>query len=138
MNEMANKALAVMNGLDDVGAALAERPLRNTVALVAATSVLFYAAERGRNTKVNDLFDAMVYCSTCLNVGYGDIFARTPAGKLLGTALMTIGPSMAAKTTDGVASKKTEVTQEQMLVTLQAILAKLTDQARQTSGGPCG
>ena len=63
----------------------------DTAALVALSSVLFYAIERDHNPKVNDVFDAAIYCSTCLSVGYGDIFAKTPLGKLLGTALMTIG-----------------------------------------------
>ncbi len=62
------------------------------------------------------MWDAMVYCSTCLSVGYGDIFAKTPMGKVLGSALMTIGPAVAAGTLDG---KKREVdgTQEEILQT---------------------
>jgi hypothetical protein len=30
-------------------------------------------------TTRNDIWDACICCSTCLGVGYGDIFARTPA-----------------------------------------------------------
>jgi hypothetical protein len=52
-------------------------PPCNTAALVALSSLLFYAAEREYNSKVNDEFDAEVYCSTCLSVGY-DIFAKKP------------------------------------------------------------
>ena len=87
--------------LDQWAANLAASPCRNTVALVGLSTVLFYAFEKHHNPKVNDVWDAMVYCSTCLSVGYGDIFAKTPLGKILGSALMTIGPAMAARTTDG-------------------------------------
>ena len=45
-------------------------------------------------------YDALVYVSTNLSVGYSDIFARTPRGKAIGTALMTYGPAMAAKIFD--------------------------------------
>jgi hypothetical protein len=87
--------------LDDWSASLADKPFENTAKLVAASSVLFYLAERGHNPKVNSIYDASVYCSTCLSVGYADIFARTPVGKMIGTFLMTIGPSISAKATDG-------------------------------------
>src|SRR3954464_4500834 len=80
---------------------LAESPCRNTASVVGLSTVAFYLLERNRNPKVNDVWDSMVYCSTCLSVGYGDIFAKTPLGKILGSALMTIGPSMAARTTEG-------------------------------------
>jgi hypothetical protein len=92
---------------------------------VAVTSVLFFMAERGHNPKVRDIYDAMIYCSTCLSVGYADIFAKTPTGKLIGTFLMTIGPSMAAKTTDGVTTVRDDELQLKMLETLREIAAKL-------------
>ena len=41
-------------------------------------------------------YDALVYVSTNLSVGYADIFARTPRGKAIGSALMTYGPAMTA------------------------------------------
>ena len=104
-NELAAMGLNIP---DDVGgeidrwaAALADSPCRNTVTLVGLSTVLFYILEKNHNPKVNDVWDAMVYCSTCLSVGYGDIFAKTPLGKILGSALMTIGPSMAARLADG-------------------------------------
>ena len=109
--------------LDDWAAKLADSPCRNTAALVAASALLFYAAEKQHNPKVKDVFDAAIYTSTCLSVGYGDIFARTPLGKIIGTTLMTIGPSMAAKTLDGPPTP--DPTQEQILATLKQILQKL-------------
>ncbi|HEY2587933.1 MAG TPA: potassium channel family protein [Tepidisphaeraceae bacterium] len=111
--------------IDQWATRLGDNPCRNTAALVTLSSLLFYAAERDHNPKVNDVFDAAVYCSTCLSVGYGDIFARTPLGKLLGTALMTIGPSLSGAALDGPAAERRDATQEQILATLKQILERL-------------
>jgi len=116
-----------------VGAALDDSPLGSTAAVVGAGTVLFYALERGRNPKVNDVFDAMVYTSTCLSVGYGEIFAKTPLGKVLGSALMTVGPALAARTLDGPAMDRRDAVQAQVLETLKGILAKL--EAPNPAGG---
>src|SRR3954454_23220786 len=104
---------------------LAESPCRNTASVVGLSTVLFYLFEKNRNPKVNDVFDSMVYCSTCLSVGYGDIFAKTPLGKILGSTLMTMGPAMAAKTLDGEADGHRDAVQEEVLETLRKILAKI-------------
>jgi hypothetical protein len=111
--------------VDEWAAKLTDKPLQNTLALVAVSSVLFYLAERGRNPKVQDIYDALIYCSTNMSVGYSDIFAKTPLGKLVGTAVMTIGPGMAARTLDGVGDRQRDATQAQVLDTLQQILAAL-------------
>ena len=111
--------------LDQWATRLAATPCRNTATLVGLSTVLFYLLEKNRNPKVNDVWDSMVYCSTCLSVGYGDIFAKTPLGKILGSALMTIGPSMAAKTTDGRDDGRRDQVQEEVLKTLKGILARL-------------
>jgi hypothetical protein len=113
--------------LDQWAASLGDNPCRNTAALVALSSLLFYAAERGRNSKVKDVFDASVYCSTCLSVGYGDIFARTPLGKLIGTTLMTIGPALSNAALDGPASRR-DTTQQEILQTLRQILERLSEE----------
>ena len=110
--------------IDDWAAKLAEKPAQNTVAFVSAAAVLFYIAERGHNPKVRDIYDAMVYCTTNLSVGYSDIFARTPAGKMIGSALMTFGPALTGRALDGAKPAGPD-TQEQMLATLREILAKL-------------
>ena len=67
---------------------------------VLSGTLLFYAAERGKNPKVSSLYDALVYVSTNLSVGYSDILAKTPAGKSIGSVLMTYGPSLAARVFD--------------------------------------
>src|SRR5438045_2959214 len=115
--------------LDRWAAKLGESPCRNTAALVGLSAVMFYVLEKQKNPKVNDVFDAMVYCSTCLSVGYGDIFAKTPLGKILGSALMTIGPAMASRTMDGLASERRDQVQEEVLATLRGILARLEQKA---------
>jgi hypothetical protein len=76
---------------------LKDRPCQNSLALVGLSTVLFYMAEADHNGRVNDIWDAFEYCSTCISVGYADIFPRTPVGKIIGSLLMMIGPAMAAK-----------------------------------------
>jgi hypothetical protein len=102
-------------------AKLTGAPARNTAALVAASSAIFFIAERDHNPKVKDIYDAMVYCSTCLSVGYGDIFAHTPVGKLLGSTLMTIGPALSGRVLDANADQ----IQTEVLATLKEILGRL-------------
>src|SRR5687768_16073549 len=92
------------NLIDEIAPKLASSPLRNSTVLIATSAAAFLAAERGHNPKVNDIYDALLYCSTCLSVGYADIFPKTPAGKLIGTVLMTAGPALAARALDGAAS----------------------------------
>jgi len=117
---------------EEKAAQLTEKPCQNTVAMVTGAAVLFYLAERGKNPKVRDIYDALVYCTTNISVGYCDIFAQTPVGKLIGSTLMTLGPAMAAKTLDGL--KKAEPdgdTQRQILATLREIASKLNENPRQ-------
>jgi hypothetical protein len=113
--------------LNDLADKLAENPTENTAKLVAVSSVLFYVFERGHNPKVQTIWDASVYCSTCLSVGYADIFARTPIGKMIGTLLMTVGPALSGRTLDAKSEQRRDEIQEQTLATLQHILAKLPE-----------
>jgi Ion channel len=112
--------------LDEWATKLTDRPTTSTVSLVTGAAVLFYLAERNHNERVRDIYDALVYCTTNISVGYCDIFAKTPMGKLIGSTLMTIGPAMATKTLDGPKSlQSADATQREMLETMKAILAKL-------------
>src|SRR5262249_5482177 len=63
-------------------------PIDARVSLVVGAAYLFYEAEKGQNPKVESYADALVFISTCLSVGYADVFARTPAGKLIATFVM--------------------------------------------------
>lgn len=111
--------------IDGWGAKIAEKPGENTLALLGLSTLIFYAAERRKNPKVNDVWDSLVYCSTCFSVGYGDIFARTPLGKIVGSALMTVGPAISSRALDGPASASAEAKQGEILSTLKQILAEL-------------
>jgi hypothetical protein len=109
--------------IDGRAATLAEKPGENTLALLGLSTLLFFAAERGKNPKVGDIWDSLVYCSTCLSVGYGDIFAHTPLGKIVGSALMTVGPALSSRALDGPAAA--DAKQTEILATLKQILAEL-------------
>jgi voltage-gated potassium channel len=74
--------------------AVARDPLDATLLTVLGGAFLFYVAERVENPKVRTYWDALVFVSTCLSVGYADVFARTSAGKAIASALMTFGPAI--------------------------------------------
>ena len=78
-------------------------PFDATVVTVLGGAFLFYLAEKGKNPKVETYWDALVFISTCLSVGYADIFARTPAGQAIASAVMTIGPAMSGAIFDPAA-----------------------------------
>ena len=67
--------------------AVAKDPFDATVATVFGGAFLFYLAEKGKNPKVLSYWDALVFISTCLSVGYHDVFARTPPGKAIAAAV---------------------------------------------------
>jgi hypothetical protein len=83
----------------------ASDPMGSVLATVLGGAWLFYKAEHGHNPNVKSFYDALVYVSTNLSVGYCDIFAKTTRGKAIGSALMAYGPAMAAKIFDAPAKK---------------------------------
>ncbi len=80
--------------------------------------------ERDVNPNCRRYEDALVFISTCLNVGYAQVFAVTPAGKAIATAVMTIGPSMAAAALNLPRTEEDRSTQ-QIASKLDAILQEL-------------
>jgi hypothetical protein len=78
----------------------ARDPMGNVVAAVVVGAWLFYQAEHGHNPKIQSYYDALVYVATSLSSGHNAVIATTPAGKAIGTALMTYGPAMSAKIFD--------------------------------------
>jgi voltage-gated potassium channel len=111
--------------------AVAKDPFDATVVTVFGGAFLFYMAEKGKNPKVESYWDALVFISTCLSVGYHDVFARTPGGKAIATAVMTIGPALSGAIFEGGAAEKAQAEKEAALVqqaivgTLGEILAEL-------------
>lgn len=150
MNERSLVALGVLLGLgsgkppeqwlESVHGYLRERqsedPMNAAILTVLAGTAAFYAAERHENPKVNSLFDALVYVSTNLSVGYSDILAKTDAGKVIGSALMTYGPALAARAFDpprearerASESERTEAQLRDIASKLEAILGELREQ----------
>jgi voltage-gated potassium channel len=119
--------------LEEWAASLRDRPAQNVIAFATIASIIFYYAERGRNPKVNDFYDSLIYCTTNLSVGYSDIFAKTPIGKLVGSALMTFGPALAGAALDGPREQGRGETQKEILGTLQEILHQLKGNERKSS-----
>jgi voltage-gated potassium channel len=112
---------------DRVRAAQAREPLNVTLAAVMAGAVAFYAAERGKNPRVRTFHDALLYSATNISVGYSDIFALTPAGKAVGSALMTYGPALATRAFDPphAAPPASDESARQIVEKLEAILVEL-------------
>lgn len=114
--------------IDQLATRLTDNPMSNLLALLGVTTVAFYAVERDKNPKVVDIWDALIYTTTCLSVGYGDIFAKTTPGKLIGSALMTLGPAMSGRALDGPSPPpRADPLLEEILSTLKQILAKLDE-----------
>ncbi len=106
-------------------------PIDAMLVTVFGSALLFWHAERRENPKVNTFGDALVFVTTCVSVGYSDIFARTPQGKAIASWLMTVGPALAASLFDppaAEAAREAEVDrglQRDILARLDAILAAL-------------
>jgi hypothetical protein len=106
--------------------AVARDPFDATVVTVLGGAFLFYLAEKGQNPKVTTYWDALVFVSTCLSVGYADIFARTPAGQAIASAVMTIGPAMSGAMLEApAAGGKADQTGEKVLEVQKVIADKL-------------
>ncbi|MFI5300945.1 MAG: ion channel [Polyangiales bacterium] len=97
-------------------------PLATLGATVLGSAWLFFLAERGENPKVTSYWDALVFISTCLSVGYADVFARTPAGKAIASAIMTCGPALSGAALDPSASERVP---DEAIAVQRAILDKL-------------
>ncbi len=106
---------------------LTRHPIESLAGFLLSASVAFYLAERHVNPKINTFIDAVYYISTCLSVGYADIFAQTQSGKLIATLVMTVGPALTGNALDqpGQATPASIAGQEQMIQRLDAILEEL-------------
>jgi hypothetical protein len=106
---------------------LTRYPMESLAGFLLGTSAVFYLAERNVNPKVNTYVDALYYISTCLSVGYADIFAQTQTGRAIATLAMTVGPSLSGELLDPPhkAASASSVNQEMMIERLDAILEEL-------------
>jgi hypothetical protein len=115
----------------DARAFVARDPIDAVAVTALAGTYLFYLAEKGKNPKVESFWDALVFVTTCMSVGYADTFARTPSGKAIAAWVMTVGPSLAAglfapPAAEVAAQEESRAeTQKQILARLDAILAAL-------------
>lgn len=75
-------------------------PIDTLATVVLGGSYLFYLAEKGKNPRVKTIYDALVFITTCLSVGYAQVFAVTDAGKAIASFVMTFGPSLSARALD--------------------------------------
>jgi voltage-gated potassium channel len=104
-------------------------PLESIAAVVLGGSYLFYLAEKGRNPKVESFWDALNFITTCLSVGYDDVYAKTDSGKALASFVMTFGPALADAALDppaGEIAAPTVTVSPESLEVQKAILARLT------------
>jgi hypothetical protein len=122
---------AWVQGKSKLREAVRRDPIDANLTFVVGASALFYLAEKDVNPKVRTYMDALLYVTTCLNVGYADIIARTETGKLIGSIIMTVGPSLVGSLLDRPASEPDPNAQIQqaILSRLEEILAELKRQS---------
>ncbi len=135
---LALAGLAVSDQGNDLKASLRSAvhadPMGSALGTILIGSMLFFEAEKHDNPKVKTLGDALVFVSTSMSVGYSDIFPKTEKGKLIATALQTLGPAMTAQILDAprVASSAIETEtlalQAKILDRLDDILTELKTQ----------
>jgi len=106
---------------------LTRYPMETLAGFLLGTSAAFYLAERNVNPNIKTFVDALYYLSTCLSVGYADIFAQTQTGRVIATLVMTVGPSLTSELLDPPhkAASASAVNQELMIERLDAILEEL-------------
>lgn len=102
-------------------------PIESLMGFLLSASAVFYLSEREVNPKIKTFVDALYYISTCLSVGYADIFAQTQTGRAVATLAMTIGPALADNILDPPhrAENASAANQEAMIARLDAILEEL-------------
>jgi hypothetical protein len=111
----------------EVVARLTQYPIESLAGFLLGMSAAFYLAERNVNPKVKTYVDALYYISTCLSVGYADVFAQTQTGRAVATLVMTVGPALTGELLDPPhkAASASSVNQEAMIERLDAILEEL-------------
>jgi hypothetical protein len=111
--------------LDALLAKISDRPANGAARAVGAAALIFYLVERRHNPKVRSIWDALLFASTSLSVGYGEVQPKTPVGKILASALMTYGPGLTDRAIDATARQQEQQVQVEIRDTLQQILKRL-------------
>ncbi len=106
---------------------LTRHPPESLVGFTLSTTAAFYLAERATNPQVNSYIDALYYISTCLTVGYADLFPVTQQGRFIASFVMTFGPALTNNTLDPPGRERPSSAKGQtaMLERLDEILAQL-------------
>jgi hypothetical protein len=78
-----------------------DNPLETLLTLVLGSAWVFYLAEERENEGINTYDDAVYYISTCLSVGYANVFPKTQVGKFVAAVVMIIGPSLSSWVVEG-------------------------------------
>ena len=101
-------------------------PIDALLATVVGGGLAFYAAEKESNPACATPWDGILYISTCLSVGYDNLFPTTTTGHLLATLVQTFGPALAAQAFDppAAASAQPDLNQ-QILARLDEIVRLL-------------
>jgi voltage-gated potassium channel len=81
--------------------AAVDRPAETLLVVLTGAAMVFYLAEREVNDRVESYGDALHYISTCLSVGYANLFPMTQTGKLVATIVMAIGPALTSWIIEG-------------------------------------
>lgn len=114
--------------MDDVVAVIdvapVPEPLDELADFTATAAGLFFAAEHEENPAIEDFWDAYLYVATSLSVGYAQMHPVTPMGKMIGSIVQMLGPSLSSHALDPPTAR--EGAQETALLgRLDAILAEL-------------
>ena len=106
---------------------LTSRPPESLAGFTMSAAAAFYLVEKDANPQINSPVDAFYYISTCLTVGYADVFPATQKGRFIASLAMIIGPALANNLLDPPGREKpsTARSQEAMLERLDGILAAL-------------
>ncbi len=111
----------------DVVEKLTRYPMESLFGFLLGSTAAFYLAERDANPKIKTFIDALYFVSTCLSVGYADVFPATQAGRAIATLVMTVGPALSGEVLDPPhrAHGASDAGQQMMIDRLDAILQEL-------------
>jgi hypothetical protein len=78
-----------------------DHPLESLITVVLGSAWVLYLAEKDVNEGIQTYDDALYYISTCLSVGFANVFPQTQLGKFVAAVVMMIGPSLSSWVVEG-------------------------------------